>query len=359
MSKKPNFSIYITEILTLYLATAMIVSPTLAVSGAYNALKICADTVIPSLFPFIFCGNMFVALGGARCLSRYFSIIMHPLFGVSGSGALAFILGIVSGYPVGASCAASLYSSGECTKDEAETLLAFCNNSGPMFIIGVVGVEMLNSHRLGVFLYLIHVFSAILSGIIVGIGNKTKSVKLLPPSRDTSDIKTAVPDMGAAIGNSIDTILKICGFIIIFAVFTAVIPNNPIKKYIYCLLEITGGIKMLTIDFSTNLLPYISFFLALSGISVLAQVMAIITPCGLSIKKYVVGKLIQSAIAFLLTFASIKISPAPIPTFAETGDIIFPSAVNIWGISAEILAITYIITLTILFILFCKRRYFK
>ncbi len=55
-----------------------------------------------------------------------------------GIGAYAFIMGIISGYPVGASIVTEFRNSGECSKAEAERLLSFTNNSGPLFIIGTV-----------------------------------------------------------------------------------------------------------------------------------------------------------------------------------------------------------------------------
>lgn len=299
-------------VLVIYLAAAMIVSPTACINAAIKALHICAEVVIPSLFPFIFCGNMFIALGAARIMSKSLSGIMKPIFGVSGAGALALVLGVVSGYPVGASCAAELYRTGECTRSEAERLLAFCNNSGPMFIIGAVGTGMLGSHRLGVLLYLTHIFAALLCGMIFRGWGRNERTHLLPAPRDENDIKTAAPDIGAAVGKSVDTILIICGFIIIFAVFTAVFPYCDWRKYVYAVLEITGGVHALTASGTGGMtLPLAAMFIAFSGISVLAQVSAIVIPSGLSVVPYVLGKLTQAMIAFVLTFLAIRIIPCP------------------------------------------------
>ncbi len=63
---------------------------------------------------------------------------MKPIFNVPGIGAYAFIMGIISGYPVGAKIVTEFRKNGECSKVEAERLLSFSNNSGPLFIIGTV-----------------------------------------------------------------------------------------------------------------------------------------------------------------------------------------------------------------------------
>ncbi len=307
----------------IYMAAAMIAAPTACIEAAQSALIICAEAVIPSLFPFIFCGNMFVALGAAQYLGRLLSGIMRPLFGVSGSGALALVLGIVSGYPVGAVCAANLYQSGECTKTEAERLLAFCNNSGPMFIIGVVGTGIMGSHRLGILLYLTHIFSAFICGMIFKGWGREKG-RALPPSRLESGIKNTAPDVGAAVCKSVDTMLMICGFVVIFSVFTAALPDAPWKAVVYCLLEITGGLKALLNGADIGYLPLAAFFTALSGVSVLLQVVAVASPAGLSPLPYVFGKLLQSVIAFVLTYAAVKLTPYSMPVFSGQTVVVSP-----------------------------------
>jgi nucleoside recognition membrane protein YjiH len=47
-------------------------------------------------------------------------------------------MGIISGYPTGAKIVSNFKSNNVCTKEEAERLIAFTNNSGPLFILGTV-----------------------------------------------------------------------------------------------------------------------------------------------------------------------------------------------------------------------------
>ena len=119
-------------------AAIILINPGTASDAAKSALITCANSVIPSLFPFFVCSRMLIELGAAQKLGRVFSGIMTPFFGVGGGGALAFVLGIISGYPIGAKTVADLVTSGECSKSEGEKLLGYCNNSGPLFILGAV-----------------------------------------------------------------------------------------------------------------------------------------------------------------------------------------------------------------------------
>ena len=50
------------------------------------------------------------------------------------------------------------------SRDEGERLLAFCNNAGPGFLLGVCGAGVFSSSRAGAALYLIHVAAALCAG---------------------------------------------------------------------------------------------------------------------------------------------------------------------------------------------------
>ena len=85
-----------------------------------------------------------------------------PLFRLPGCAGSALLLGLVGGYPIGARTAAELYTSGALTRQEAERLLTFCNNSNPVFLVSVLGSGVFGSVRTGLWLWLIHVCSALL-----------------------------------------------------------------------------------------------------------------------------------------------------------------------------------------------------
>ncbi|MGN0180621.1 MAG: hypothetical protein ACI4DY_14455 [Monoglobaceae bacterium] len=302
-------------ICTVYLAAAMIIYPHGSIEAARTALSLCANVAVPSLFPFMFCANMFIALGAAGYARRYLSRIMQPLFGVTGAGAAALVCGVVSGYPVGAVCAAELYRTGECSKIEAERLLAFCNNSGPMFVIGAVGAGMFKSREIGAFLYIIHVFSALITGMIFKHVGGREGGHALPPSA-TSDIKNTAADIGAAVTGAVRSMLTVCGFVVIFSVLVSAIPNMPLKPYIHSVLEITGGLAELTrVCRGDYGLTAASALIAFSGVSVMAQVASVAEGAGLSVMPYFKGKCCQAAVAAVLTLVALRITPMSVDVF--------------------------------------------
>ena len=99
---------------------------------------------------------------------------MKPLFNVGGNGAFAFIMGIISGYPMGAKIACNFRQNNICSKEECERLLSFTNNSGPLFIIGTVGILSFKNTSIGILLFLTHLLACISVGFIFRFWKKDK-----------------------------------------------------------------------------------------------------------------------------------------------------------------------------------------
>lgn len=151
----------------VFFGAALLLFPDVSAAAAREGVALCLQTVLPSLFPFFVLSSLLVQSDVPRLLSRAMAGVMYPLFGVSGAGASALILGLLGGYPVGARTVAELYGRGEIAREEAEQLLAFCNNSGPGFFLGVCGTAVFGSARAGAYLYLIHVGAALVTGVLL------------------------------------------------------------------------------------------------------------------------------------------------------------------------------------------------
>lgn len=307
----------------VFLAISLICDPKSGIDAGREALSLCADSVIPALLPYLICSGFISRSGFASSFSRYLSPIMRPLFGVPGSGSIAFVLGSVSGYPIGAVCVRDLYLSGECSKNEAQRMLAFCNNSGPLFIMSVVGCGILGDITLGRLLYISHLFAAVLVGIVLRTFGKCESqtIRTLPKIPSLKNEKP-LQIIGEVMDSAIFTILKICGFVIFFSVFAKLLPKTRISPFFHPLLEIVGGISSLSAaSLSGQLkLPLISFFLAFSGISVMFQVGAVVANTGLSLKTYFFGKLLQGGFSFILTKILLSRLPQSTDVFAKSAD---------------------------------------
>lgn len=290
-------------LLVLYFIVIMLTSPAQSIEAARRALLLCGNALIPSLFPFFVFSSLLIQFGFARVLAKPMAHIMHPLFGVSGSGALCFVLGILSGYPLGASCVCDLYREGGITKQEAEKLLAFCNNSGPLFIIGSVGTAMYFNQTIGIMLYIVHILSAVSVGILLGCFGRKKSGGQTAPPRSTITAKPLGVILKDAVVGAVNNMLLVCGFTILFAVIIASVTNYLPSGVGAVLgsgfLEISTGVQNASTAVLglTERLVLTSAILGFAGLSVHFQVMGIVSKTDLGMQSYWLGKTLQAVIA--------------------------------------------------------------
>ena len=262
---------------------------------------------------------------------------MRPLFHVSGACASAFALGFIGGYPVGAKTAISLYENGMCTKTEAERLLAFCNNSGPAFILGVVGAGVFASSRVGVLLYLAHAAASICIGILFRFykaGPTARREERQPrPQFHAQRFTTAFT---GSIKNSFLSTLNICAFVVFFTVViqllirsgflpglaqvlgTVLAPFGLTPEWAQRLLtgalEISSGVWTLSGDGTlSGKLILAAFMLGWAGISVHCQVLSFIGGSGLSVGTYLVGKLLHGGLSALFIAVLVRLFPLEAP----------------------------------------------
>ena len=283
-------------------AAALLLFPSEAAEAARQSVQLCLQTVLPALFPFFVLSSLLVACGGAQVFGRALEPFMRPLFHLSGAGAAALALGLVGGYPVGARTAAELYRGGCLSRAEAERLLAFCSNAGPGFILGICGGAVLQSARAGAYLYLVHVASALLTGVAL-------RGKRMPDGGGT--LRAGAPRQGllrafpTAVRDSFASVWSVCGFVVIFAVVlrfvTLLLPGHALAVGF---VELTNGVLALSPGRKGFLLC--ALFLGWGGLSVHAQTLSVLEGSGLSARRYFLGKLTQAALsvplAWLISF---------------------------------------------------------
>ena len=295
--------------------------------AAQNGLKLWANSVVPTLFPFFVATELLCQTNFVHILGKALNKFMKPVFNVPGESAIAVIMGIISGYPVGAKVVCNLYENKICSKAEAERLIAFTNNSGPIFILGTVGVSLLKNQKLGQLLLITHILSAIIVGFIFRFWKKSQ-VDLTyrnykSESKELIRVSNLGEILGEAIKKSILTVLSIGGFVVLFSVIISILSSTKILVtiaeiltnigipydislgFLTGIIELTNGVNVVSSCFTSFPKPcilVISFLLGFGGISVLLQVFSIIAKSKISIKPYFYGKILQGFIAMILTF---------------------------------------------------------
>lgn len=291
-------------------------------------------------YPFFVATELLSHTNLINVLGNIFNRFMMPLFNVRGEGAFAFIMGIISGYPVGAKIACNFRLNNVCSKEECERLLSFTNNSGPLFIVGTVGISMFKNSTIGLLLLLTHILGSISVGIVFRFW-KTKnkvlnrgyenSVSFNNNSKNSSvDLSNLGAILGESITNSISTVLNIGGFVVLFSVIISILQNGHfLNLFVFAfnalnipfeigsstilgMIEITNGISAISAinlkKISINIV-IIAFLLGFGGISVMLQVWSIVSKSDLSIKPYILGKILHGIFAAFYTYVFIHIFP--------------------------------------------------
>lgn len=306
-----------------------------------NGLKLWANSVVPSLLPFFIATELLGYTNVINIIGKLLDNLMRPLFNVPGISAFPFIMGVISGYPVGAKIVSNLKLQEKITTIEAERLIAYTNNSGPLFIVGTVGIGLFNNTSIGVLLFSTH----ILAGLTVGFIFRWWKSENKKRKKEKKEIRPFLPQeqisianlgevLSKSIMNAINNVLLIGGFIILFSIIISILQNSGIldllsnllkptlnifkipssfsKGTISGIIELTNGVANIALipnkSISINII-ICAFLIGFGGLSVCLQILSIISKAKISIKPYIIGKLLQGILAAAYTYLIIYFIP--------------------------------------------------
>ena len=235
---------------------------------------------------------------------------------------------LLVGYPTGAKIVANLKEKGICNQEECERLIAFTNNSGPLFIVGTVGCGLFKDSNIGFLLLFTHILACITVGIIFRFWKIKKEHFRFENSSTFNYINVDIQNLGEVLGssikNAINTVVMIGGFVVLFSVINSMLNNthffdiltaifSPIFNMFgipinYCenifsgIIELTNGVSKICTNTSSINIITCAFLLGFGGISVLLQVLSITSKSNISIKPYIIGKLLHGFFAAFYTF---------------------------------------------------------
>ena len=288
-------------------------NPELTLRAMSDALRLCAHSLIPALFPCMVLSEVIVGSDAARVLGRLLRRPMDLLFGVSQTGASAVFLGFLCGFPVGVRSVLSLYQRGCLDQKEAERLLSFCNAPSPAFLVSTVGVSLFGSRSFGWRLYGITLLSALITGILSRPSSRHPSKKRkgsspLPLHRSPRDGR-GLSLLSQAVQSSALSMMKLCAFVVFFSTFVkaieSLLSHGAISPLWLALLlglwEMTGGVvRSATLPVHSHMVC--AALIGWSGVSVHLQTVGLCDESSLSLRPYFFGRLLQALLNPLLLF---------------------------------------------------------
>lgn len=273
--------------------------PTEVINGAQSGLALCINAVIPSLLPFMVASSCIIRSGFSRPLGAAVSKILTPLTGISSDGCVCLVTGLLGGYGAGARAVFECYRKNYISKEEGESLLAFCNNAGPLFIMGTVGVSMFSSKSAGVLLLMVQIITAL---ICARVFSKNGCVQKQSVRAQWNIYKKNKPSIGGLVSTAAiesgSAIVTACTFIITFCAILEILPMGSYSA-LSGILEVTRGCSEAS-RLGSKMLPVVSALLYWGGLSVHFQASAL-SESSFSMKKYYLGRIAGSALAYLIT----------------------------------------------------------
>ncbi|MCO4850947.1 dipicolinic acid transporter SpoVV [Bacillus vallismortis] len=321
----------------LFLTATVISHPQASFEASKTGLSMWWEVVFPSLLPFFILSELLIGFGIVRFVGVLLEPFMRPIFRVPGVGGFVLAMGMASGNPAGAKLTARLRQEKQISRVEAERLASFTNSSNPLFIFGAVAVGFFQNASLGILLAAAHYLGNLAVGLTMrSYGRKEeqhlrgKNTIPFPSIKDalhalhTARLAEKRPlgkILGDAVTSSVQTLLMVGGFIILFSVFNRLLsvvqltdilsvftkgaltlfqlPAQLDIPLLSGMFEITLGSKLVS-ETDVTLLQkaiIVSFILGFSGFSVQAQVAGILSETDIRFKPFFIARLLQGVYA--------------------------------------------------------------
>ena len=294
--------IFLTLILIIFILNINIV-----LISTKNASVLFFNKVFISIFPFIILSDILIYFDYHIFLKNTIGKFISKLFNIDPSVSIIFILSLLTSSPSNAIYIKNMLDNNEIDINTANRIINYTYFPSISFVIGVIGVSLYKSLKIGFILWSICLIYNLLIGIYLRkekkiiFNNKTNIIK-----KDNFFIM-----LKKSILKGINTSLIILGNLIIFTIII-----NLIKEYIYLnpiilsiisgMLEMTSGIidiSNLNISLFYKLL-LTSFILTFSSLSIIFQSRSILSDYKINIKKTLIIKLVFS-ILFIIIFISL------------------------------------------------------
>jgi sporulation integral membrane protein YlbJ len=257
VSYTPKLTTLVLGSLAALVVVSIILFPDKAFQSSLEGLTIWWKLVFPALLPFLIMVELLIGFGVIQGTGVLLDPLMRVIFRLPGVSGWALASGLIVGFPSGAKITATLSEKKLISRDETERLTALSHLCSPLFLIMVVGIGFLHSAKLGLVLAIVHYASAIITGFLMRLSKVSQqpSDDLLNSDRKSSSdsiFKLALSTMrqaylhdgrafgkllGDAVLSSVQTLMLIGGYMMIFSVLINVVTITHLTEAIKPLIS--------------------------------------------------------------------------------------------------------------------------
>ena len=270
-----------------------------AISAMSVGMRLCVNTVIPSLFPFMVCSELLISSGAGELLGRIFGRPLAWLFDISREGAVALLLGFLCGFPIGIRSVVSLYEKGRISRGELEHISTFCNNPSSAFLVSAVGAGLFGSSRFGALLYASHIISSCVVGLVGRYYFASRKRGYSASRSGEGERRGVVSSVIKSVTDSAGSMLFICAFVVFFSAVVGFlrvfaessgVPDGA-TALMLGFFEMTGGAAAAAELPLRIAIPAVAAITGWSGLSVHFQLVSVCREHRFSLWPYFISKI--------------------------------------------------------------------
>lgn len=325
ISKLKSLIFYILCI--LFLAN-LFIYPNEIIYATKTGILLWYNNILPTLFSFIIIVNIISSSNIINYSNKLLDKVSYFILGLPFVSVISMLLGLISGYPLGAKTTVELLNNNRISEVEANKTICISNNCGPMFLIGAIGINMFSNVKFG---YVLVASQTLATFTLAFLLKFYKKSSILPKCNTTTKFKKLNFSyiLNNSIISAIDTILCICGIITFFCIITKLceiykiedffyiflsniysnINEDLLRNLLYGFLEITNGIYLLSLTAVDKLSQLLisSFLISFGGLCTLMQTYNIISKSNISIKLYFACKLLGGTLSMCYAYILCKV----------------------------------------------------
>ncbi|MGN1060731.1 MAG: hypothetical protein ACI4QN_03270 [Candidatus Coproplasma sp.] len=276
----------------------------------FEGICLWAESVLPTLFPFMVVCSLLCGLDAVSAVSAPFEKVCRKI-NINPAAVPLFLLSAVSGYPAGSRLLSEYCLSGKISDSDAAALAPLCSICAPTFALGTVGYKAFGGEYCGVKLTLAAYISVIVPAVYGVFVKKNQVMKNLAPlNKNGGDL------LYDSFYGAVSAVLCAGGFICFFYTlskaaedYNLLLPLNAALRPLLgdaCeglslgLIEATGGCFAAAKAGGFFALPIAGFLLVFGGASILLQQLCYLTKCKVKPSRFILIKFIQGATAFII-----------------------------------------------------------
>lgn len=298
--KKYAYMLYALSLIAL--CYAVLSQPLETAFHVKSALRLCALTVIPSLYIYMVLASLMSELLICVRVQSRVSKLFSRIFNIEDVLLPVCIFGYIFGSPASTGAIGKLYSEGAVSKSGAQKAILITANCSSGFILSVLSA-LLSDAFMPALILTINILSSLTVYFLLFREKSENFTKVQYKKKSYSRISDS---FCTSLSQSGLQVIKMCGFIVFFYVISSMVTDRitsseTASSFLKCFLEVSSGIISVSAVSCNISIVILSFATSFCGLSILLQIKSTASYYGLETKRLIFFKFLTSLVSSIYT----------------------------------------------------------